>query len=341
MMNFIFGNPGLSRQSSDNMRPPPSSLISLKAFPALYLGRDDLESGNKILLPPSILHTLSNYRLPKGQPMMFSLQNTTLGNSTNVGVLEFIADNGTCILPNWLFEQLSLDYGADVNLMIQTGIVKAKFVKLQPHKTEFIELPDPRAILERNLTNYVCLTKGDSIQIKVLNKFYMFDVLEVKPQNPTNCICLIEADLEVDFAPPLDYVEKPPDLIRRESSVNLDEEEDKDAKGPFSGKGIKINGQVVDTSQEPKKKINNEQYDPRKHRIPHGIRTNIMGYEFKGEGVKIGETKAPAKIGGGQLGAKPTSQNLGTKPQGGTTSGPSTTGTSGTGSSTGGKPIKK
>jgi hypothetical protein len=89
-----------------------------------------------------------------------------------------------------------------------------------------------------------------------------------------------------------------------------------------------------------RKKINNEQYDPRKHRIPHGIRTNIMGYEFKGEGIKIGESKPPAKLGGGQLGAKPTSQNLGTKPQGTGTSGP-TTGSSGTASTTGGKPIKK
>lgn len=300
-MNWFFGGPPtLSRQSSDQRPPPTTYMISLKAYPALFLGREDLESGNKILLPPSILHNLSQYKLP--QPMMFVLQNTILGNSSNVGVLEFTADNGMCILPNWLFEQLSLDYGAEVNLMLQTSAPKGKFVKLQPHKTEFIELPDPRAILERNLSNYICLTKGDTIQVKVLNKTYLFDVLEVKPQNSTNCICLIEADIEVDFAPPLDYVEKPPDLVKRQSSVNLEEEEEEN-KGPFSGKGMKINGQVVDTSQEKKMKVNNDQYDPRKHRLPNGIRVNIYGHEWKGEGVKVGETKPAAKIGGGQLGA--------------------------------------
>lgn len=312
-MNWFFGGaPGLHRQSSDQRPLPPVYMIPLKAYPALYLGRDDLEAGNKILLPPSILHNLSQYRLP--QPMMFTLQNTILGNSTNVGVLEFTADNGVCILPNWLFEQLNLDYGAEVNLMLQTGAPKGKFVKLQPHKTEFIELPDPRAILERNLSNYVCLTKGDTIQVKVVNQIYLFDILEVKPQNPTNCICLIEADIEVDFAPPLDYVEKPPDLVKRQSSVNLDEDE-KEAKGPFQGKGIKINGQAVDPSLE-KKKVNNDEYDPRKHRIPHGIKTSIMGHVYKGEGIKIGESKA--------LGSKPGA-STGTIPQKGVGAKPTST----------------
>ena len=297
-MNFFFGQtPTLSRQRSDQRQPPPNNVISLKAYPALFTGREDLEAGNKILLPPSVLHHLSQYRLP--QPMMFVIQNTILGNSTNVGVLEFTADNGMCILPNWLFENLSLDYGAEVNLLLQMSAPKGKFVKLQPHQTEFIELPDPRAILERNLSNYVCLTKGDTIQVKVLQKTYLFDVLEVKPQNSTNCICLIEADLETDFAPPLDYVEKPPDLVKRQSSVNLEEDEEKEEVVPFSGKGIKINGQVVDETQM-KKKVNNEQYDPRKHRLTNGIRANVFGHVWKGEGIKIGEGP---RVGGGQLGA--------------------------------------
>jgi hypothetical protein len=31
---------------------------------------------------------------------------------------------------------------------------------------------------------------------------------EVKPNSDNNCICLIDADVEVDFAAPVDYVEK-------------------------------------------------------------------------------------------------------------------------------------
>lgn len=289
-MDWMFNNfggggmPSLRRNASENRPAPPTYTINLRAYPALYLAREDLEPGNKILLPGSILHNLSAYKLP--QPMIFSIQNTILGNSTNVGVLEFTAEEGTCILPNWMFETLSLDYGAEVNLQLLRTVKKGMFCKLQPHKTEFIDLPDPRAILEKQLSNYVCLTQGDSISIKVLNTFYMLNVLEVKPQSDNNCICLIDADVEVDFAAPLDYVEKPPELIKRSSSVNLDDEEDDDDDSYFGGQGIKINGTKVDA--EKRKKITNDEYDPRKHRLTNGVRFNVMGYEFKGSGVTIG-----------------------------------------------------
>ncbi len=33
------------------------------------------------------------------------------------------------------------------------------------------------------------------------------NILDVKPKNDFNCVCLIDADIEVDFAQPLDYIE--------------------------------------------------------------------------------------------------------------------------------------
>ncbi len=42
-------------------------------------------------------------------------------------------------------------------------VKKGKFVKIQPHETEFINTSDPRAILEKELRSYTCLTKGDTI----------------------------------------------------------------------------------------------------------------------------------------------------------------------------------
>ena len=38
-------------------------------------------------------------------------------------------------------------------------------MKIQPHKTAFIDLPDPKSILERELTNYATVFKGDTINI--------------------------------------------------------------------------------------------------------------------------------------------------------------------------------
>ena len=55
-----------------------------------------------------------------------------------------------------MFETLCLDYGAEVNLQLQTQTKRGTFCKLQPHHTEFIELPDPRAMYHHDIiANFV------------------------------------------------------------------------------------------------------------------------------------------------------------------------------------------
>jgi ubiquitin fusion degradation protein 1 len=41
--------------------------------------------------------------------MIFKLVSTVNNKTTYVGVLEFIAEEGTIILPNWIFENLGLN----------------------------------------------------------------------------------------------------------------------------------------------------------------------------------------------------------------------------------------
>lgn len=54
---------------------------------------------------------------------------------------------------------------------------------------------------------YSTLTVGDTIKVEYNKKIHLIDVLEVKPENIHNAITIVEADVQVDFAPPLDYVE--------------------------------------------------------------------------------------------------------------------------------------
>ena len=84
---------------------------------------------------------------------------------------------------------------------------KGKFLKIQPHETAFVDLPDPKMILERELTNYACVFKGDTIVVTHGGREYKINIVECKPKDQ---ICVIEADINVDFAPPLDYVEPAP-----------------------------------------------------------------------------------------------------------------------------------
>ncbi len=93
-------------------------------------------------------------------------------------------------------------------------------------------LMPPACRLETTLRRYSCLTTGDSILINYNNKRYFIDIFETKPQRAVTIIeararaaaamqgaesmcadvthCLTQTDCEVDFAPPLDYVEPQP-----------------------------------------------------------------------------------------------------------------------------------
>lgn len=101
---------------------------------------------------------------------------------------------------------LFLDEGSDI-ILRNVNLQKGNFIKLQPHETAFIDLGDPKGILERQLTNYATLFKGDTININHNGRDYLINVLECKPNDQ---ICCVEADINVDFAPPLDYVEPAP-----------------------------------------------------------------------------------------------------------------------------------
>jgi ubiquitin fusion degradation protein 1 len=62
-------------------------------------------------------------------------------------------------------------------------IWKGKRIKLQPHETAFIDLSDPRAVLENSLRNYICLTEGETIKINFAGKSFMIDIKNVEPKS--------------------------------------------------------------------------------------------------------------------------------------------------------------
>ena len=100
-------------------------------------------------------------------------------------------------------QNLAMEEGEIVNLR-SASLPKGTYVKLQPHTTDFLDISNPKAVLETTLRNFSCLTVGDQITINYNNRQYFIDIVEAKPQP---AISVIETDCEVDFAPPLDYVE--------------------------------------------------------------------------------------------------------------------------------------
>ena len=77
---------------------------------------------------------------------------------------------------------------------------KGTAVKLQPHEAEFVNLDNPKTMLEWVLPNFVALTAGETLPIVYNNRTYKIDVLEVEPGT---AISLIDTNLNLDLAPPL------------------------------------------------------------------------------------------------------------------------------------------
>ena len=262
------------------------------AYPASIMGREDIELSNSIILPSDALQKLSfmpNFGDSKN-PILFRILNIDLNIYTHCGVVEFTAEKGTCYIPSNMFDRLCLEEGQKVNIRA-IPLKSGTFIKLQPHKTEFINNKDPKTILEYNLRNYFCVTEGDTISIKFGTKIYKIDVIQCKPDK---AIRTLNCDIEVDFAPPKDYKEpeKPSQVTSNLTASNIkfnsekapikltkEEIQKQITDKKFSGHHFRIDGKDISNNQALKiikamreQKKNEENYDPRKCRIPSNPR---------------------------------------------------------------------
>ncbi|KAK4214026.1 ubiquitin fusion degradation protein 1 [Rhypophila decipiens] len=185
--------------------------------------RPELNYGSKIFLPPSALDKVS--RLHIQWPIMLELINGEKGKHTHAGVLEFVAEEGRAYIPQWMMQTLQLDVGDMIQIQT-TSLELAKLVKLQPQSTNFLDISDPRAVLEKAFRNFATLTKGDVFNFEYNDEVYDMAVLDVKPETDKMGVSMIETDVSVDFAPPVGYVE--PERQPRGSGTST----------PRSGRGV-------------------------------------------------------------------------------------------------------
>ncbi|KAJ1924984.1 ubiquitin fusion degradation protein [Tieghemiomyces parasiticus] len=197
---------GLGFSSWLSAAPGPQSFEEyFSCYPVVMMRgneRENVSYGGKVILPPSALDKLT--RLNIMYPMLFTLKNEPAGHHTNAGVLEFTAEEGRAYLPQWMMQTLKLEPG-DIAKVNSTQLPLGKFVKIEPQSVDFLDISDPRAVLENSLRNFSTLTEGDIITISYNDKQYGIRVLETRPSG--RGISIVETDLEVDFAPPVGYVE--------------------------------------------------------------------------------------------------------------------------------------
>ncbi|KAF1798252.1 ubiquitin fusion degradation protein UFD1-domain-containing protein [Mucor lusitanicus] len=167
--------------------------------------RENVNYGGKIILPQSALEKLSQLNI--SYPMLFRLTNNAERKHSHAGVLEFTAEEGRVYLPQWMMETLDKEPGSLIEVKNVT-LPLGTLVKLQAQSTDFLDITDHRAVLEKALRNFSTLTVGDIVQISYNDKVYEIKVLEVKPHfEDHQGISVVETDLQVEFAAPVGYVE--------------------------------------------------------------------------------------------------------------------------------------
>lgn len=255
----------------------------LKCYSPSFAGKPDLEKGNKILLPQSALDTLA--RVNVTWPMLFEVSNNRTGRRTHCGVLEFIADEGTCNLPYWMMQNLLLDEGDHIRVA-NTTLPKGTFVKLQPVTSTFLEVTNPRAVLENALRHFATLTVGETIAIHYNTQLFEIEILELKPGD---AVSIIETDINVDFAPPKDYVEpvkplpsaNPVSMSQEDVDMGEGEAEERPKFNMFSGSGNRLDGQgiVIAADSEEAPPSSPVEEEPWLAALAHGVRRSNPRFE--------------------------------------------------------------
>ncbi|GMM38014.1 polyubiquitin-binding protein [Saccharomycopsis crataegensis] len=228
--------------------------------------KDDANFGGKVFLPASALNKLT--RLNISYPMLFQLTNENNGLISHSGVLEFTAEEGRIYVPQWIMSTLKLEPGELIKLN-SCDLPKGKFVKIEPQSVNFLDISDPKAVLENVLRKFTTLTVDDIIEVNYNDTIYEIKILEAKPETVNHGICVVETDLETDFAPPVGYVEpdyknKAPEKYQKNQStkrewkpvnnygamakaLNYAEmmKPDTTASSSFQGHGARLSGKTI------------------------------------------------------------------------------------------------
>ena len=168
--------------------------------------------GGQLLLPSNCLAEMSMMNLP--YPLQFVVK-TFKGKMCCAGVLEFDAPAGHAIFPDWLFQQLQLTPGEMVRLSTTT-LPRGKLMKIRPQSRKFIELSNPKLVLEQQLQNYPVLNKGSSIVLFYCGQEFLIDIMDIIDHNGNSidAVSTVNADatgteLQVEFERPLDMPPSP------------------------------------------------------------------------------------------------------------------------------------
>ena len=196
-------------------------------------------------------------------PITFMIRNEKANKNFAVSVLDFNSESNMMYVPDWIFHNLyPIEFGDMISVSLYSGgtseknIPKGTYVKFRPHNYEFLQLSNHKEILEKELKNYGLLNKHTTITFEYFSLQFNLDIIDLEPDN---IVDIINTDINVDFEPPIDYIEPKPEEKKElekpeeqekleETKVEKHDENIKDIKEKtetdtfvaFSGKGYRL-----------------------------------------------------------------------------------------------------
>jgi hypothetical protein len=163
--------------------------------------------GDNIIVPQQILEEIQVLERTRYQ---FVIKNATETQMICCRVEEFCSGNDMHIyMPAWIMHNLYLNDMDEIKLcLLDPEIPPAKKIIVQPHDSIFLTLDNHKSVLENSLKNFSSLTAGTSISVHHDGEEYPLSIVAVEPTH--QFVSLIDTDVEVEFLPPLDYVEVKP-----------------------------------------------------------------------------------------------------------------------------------
>nr|GEX66052.1 ubiquitin fusion degradation protein UFD1 [Tanacetum cinerariifolium] len=123
-----------------------------------------IEAGNKIMLPPSVLDELV-YRGHVVYPMTFCIKKADTELHSHCGVIEFTADEGVVFMPKWMMENMKLQDGeVDEKYLIDIVETKPSSHAIALFDTDYeVDFATPLNFKEHEKKTMIFTRDGESV----------------------------------------------------------------------------------------------------------------------------------------------------------------------------------
>lgn len=196
--------------------------ISLNSIKASDHDKEYIQRTDTIILPESQSKKVIGKTIGRKseKPLYFIVKAIKGGKNPRqvcCRVADFSSPNYSCtVLPDWMFDFLGL---SERELVSVSEIImeNGKELTLKLHRQELLDKLrdldlDISKILSPELSAYGCLTRGSTIEVKILGDDWKIDVVDIKDHLGKSKIAIstINTDLDLILLPALDFVERVP-----------------------------------------------------------------------------------------------------------------------------------